>query len=762
MGSPAGDDRAVWARGRVAGGGARAWACVVVLCVAFVAAGPLYGQDPTERPSLTFETDEPPEPGAPEVERVRFVGVRGLDESLLRRSIVTQQSECRSPLFFLFCRLGADWAQRKRWLDREEVERDVERLELLYEAWGYPDAEVSVRVIEENEEDVTVEFTVVEGEPILVESLAIVGLDRVTPPVEVERPLPLREGEPYALPLLAETEERIVRAFAERGYPYVAVEIGGDVDEAAKRARLVLAVEPGPLVVFGEAEIEVERPIDEEVIRERLAFSPGEPFRPSALEETQRALYALPAIERVVVLPVGLDEGATVVRPTIRVEARRLSAIQVEGTISSTDCLEAAAFWRHRYFLGGPRLFSIGVGVSNLFADQLRGNFPCTSTGDDDEEDAFSDPNYFVEADLRQPWPGSPRTAVQVGVFYRRESAPRAYAWNGYGARFGVAREFRPDLTGTILYSPQRNDLVSADPFLCGNYGVCTAEALDDLTDFRWLSPIEVFGFWTPTGSPVALVGPRPGVPWRRWARVGIEGAAIVTGSEWDYVRGIGEASVTRALGVEGRFEVAGRARAGLLAGEDVLPPQLRLYSGGVNTVRGVPQNFLGPKILFASQSNALELGCEIVPGGCPEGLVIDPDRVSVRPTGGDLVAEANLEARYWLTDTFQAVAFADLGVIGRTVFGGGDDGFVDDDWGMALTPGVGIRILTGLGPIRIDLGYDPSGSDRWPLLTRDPETGDILFLGDVVYDPWGWDDPGIWRRVWRRLELHVAIGQAF
>ena len=39
-----------------------------------------------------------------------------------------------------------------------------------------------------------------------------------------------------------------------------------------------------------------------------------------------------------------------------------------------------------------------------------------------------------------EPWPGSPRTAVQVGVFYRRESAPRAYAWNGYGARFGVAR----------------------------------------------------------------------------------------------------------------------------------------------------------------------------------------------------------------------------------------------------------------------------------------------------------------------------------
>lgn len=131
MGSPAGDDRAVWTRWCVAGGGVRLVVPVVVCCVVFLAA-PLFAQDPTDRPPLTFETDLPPEPGAPEVERVRFIGVRALDESLLRQSIVTRQSECRSPLFFLFCRLGADWAQRKRWLDREEVERDVGNNPLMF------------------------------------------------------------------------------------------------------------------------------------------------------------------------------------------------------------------------------------------------------------------------------------------------------------------------------------------------------------------------------------------------------------------------------------------------------------------------------------------------------------------------------------------------------------------------------------------------------------------------------------------------------
>src|SRR5690606_12674913 len=127
---------------------------------------------------------------------------------------------------------------------------------------------------------------------------------------------------------------------AERGYPYAQVEVAGSVDEVARTVALVLTVEPRWSAVFGEPILEPEPPIRESTLAERVEFRPGEPFRPSALEATERTLYQLPIVERVVIEPIGLERGDTVITPRIVVEPRRQRAFQVEGTISSTDCLE--------------------------------------------------------------------------------------------------------------------------------------------------------------------------------------------------------------------------------------------------------------------------------------------------------------------------------------------------------------------------------------------------------------------------------------
>lgn len=694
-------------------------------------------------------------PTGPEVVEVRFPGAESLDEDRLEAAIETRATRCRSPLFFLFCAVGAGWALERAYLDTAVVAEDVERLETLYELWGYPDAEVTARVVPRGRDEVAVEFAVVEGEPIRVASLEIVGLDLLDPPVDLPEPLPLEPGDVYALPMLDSLREVVVLAFAERGRPYAQVEFGGDVDVQTRSAALVLTVSPGPAVVFGPAVIEPEPPIEESVVRERLAFEPGEPFRISALRESERSLYQLPVVERVIITPQGLEAGDTVVTPRVQVESRQVQAFQVEGTISSTDCLEAAVFWVNRYFLGGPRVFTLGVGFANLLANFFDGDFPCSDTG----EGEFADPDYFVQADLRQPWPGHPRTALLLSAFFTRESAPNVYVQRGYGGRIGVAREFRPELTGSVQYAPQRNELKAAEIYFCGTYGVCEPAALDDLTDFKWYAPVEALVIWTPTGVPIQLRRAEPGERWRQWVRAGAEGAAAFTASDYEYVRGIGEAARTRLFG--STFELAGRTRVGILAGEEILPPQVRLYSGGVSTVRGVAQNLLGPKALVTSPELALAEGCELVTLGCPAGTVVDPDDVSPRPTGGDLLLEANLEGRVWVSNTVQFAAFVDFGMLRRDALAVGD-AFVVDASESLVTPGIGVRILTGLGPVRIDLGYDPSGARTYPLITRDPETGDLIVLGNVVYDPFEFDDPSGFTEFVRRLQLHVAIGQPF
>lgn len=696
----------------------------------------------------------------PEVQAVRFPGAHSLAPAALQGAIATRPGKCKSPLVFLPCLVADwDWAERKAFLDPAELPRDEERLETLYEIWGFPEARVSARALPQRDGDVVVVFEIDEGQPILIESIEVRGLDTLAPPQRLPARLPLAAGRPYALPQLEATQRLITSELAERGRPYAQVEVSGEVDAAAQRARVILEVKPGPVARFGPVTIQAEPPLEDEVVRERLAFRAGERFRPSALERTEEALFDLPVVERAAAEPVRAESADTLVPTVVAVTTRRVQGVELEGTVSSTDCLEIAGFWRHRYFLGGPRLFSFGGGFSNLLASQLDGGFPCTSTG----AGAFARPEYFVRAEMRQPWPGHPAASILLRGFFAREAAPRAYVRVGYGAELALARTLGPRLVASIGFLPERNELEAADIYFCGNFGVCDDAAIDRLARPTTHAPLELLLVRPPRDGP-GLVR-RPGAePDRRrrgwsWVRAGVSTAGSYTGSDYRYTRGLAEAALTRLFG--DRFELAARARAAALAGsEELLPPQLRLYSGGVSSVRGVAQNLLGPKLLVAARDNLDELGCQPQPGGC-EGVPVEPRLVAARPTGGEAVVEANLEGRVWLGDSFQLAAFADLGVLWRTLDGGADA--LGTVRGVALvTPGLGVRVLTGLGPIRVDVGYDPSGPHRYPLLAGDPEGGGLLFLGNVTYDPFEHDDPGFLKELWRRLQLHVAIGQPF
>lgn len=722
---------------------------VAALCA--LAAAPLGAQDGPERQ---------------EVVALEFPGATALSTDRLKGAIATRETSCKTPVFLLACWIGDwDWAERNAYLDRDAVVRDAERIELLYEAWGFPDAVVEPEIEPRGEDKVAVRFHVSEGEPIVVDSLAIVGLEGFTPPVELELdprppakigelppPTPLREGEPYALPRLEALQQEIRRALAERGRPFAEIEVGGDVDAADRTARVVLEVEPGRRAYFGDVEITAEPPIEREVVRRRLAFEPGATYRPSRLERTERALYRLPVVERALVEPVEPVPGDSLVPVRVLVEARRLQGVQVEGTISSTDCLEMAAFWRHLYFAGDPQVLSVGGGLSNLLSSVAGGGFPCSSVGEGEE---FHDLDYFVEAELRRPQFFSIRNSLLLQAHARRESVPNVFVQSGYGFEATLARELRDDLIATVSYSPARNELDAAGLYFCGNFGVCSREGIAELTEPAWLSPVELVAVWSP-GAQVPVAPGFAGPDWLYRARAGVAAAGLPTASDYDYVRALVDASVSRRLSP--RVEVAGRARGGLSGGGDVLPPQIRFFSGGPNTLRGRPQNLFGPSVAVVAPDEVAGIGCVPVEGGCPGVPVVDPDRVQIRPVGGEAVLDGGVEARYALTSRFQAAAFIDAAWLSRSV---DRDAAIADGADLLVTPGIGIRLLTDLGPIRIDIGFDPSGPETLPLLTQ-REDGALVRLGRVVYAPFEHDDPGLLTEFRRRLQIHLAIGQPF
>ena len=129
------------------------------------------------------------------------------------------------------------------------------------------------------------------------------------------------------------------------------------------------------------------------------------------------------------------------------------------------------------------------------------------------------------------------------------------------------------------------------------------------------------------------------------------------------------------SFGAEDRFTVAGRVQGGSIVGADLLsvPNDYRFYSGGGGTVRGQ-----------AYQSLDVTL-----PGGIESG-------------GGSFVGLSG-ELRAGITDSIGAVAFYDYGIVGR-------DSFPSSDSDSHAGAGLGLRYLTPIGPIRLDVAAPVSG----------------------------------------------------
>ena len=117
---------------------------------------------------------------------------------------------------------------------------------------------------------------------------------------------------------------------------------------------------------------------------------------------------------------------------------------------------------------------------------------------------------------------------------------------------------------------------------------------------------------------------------------------------------------------------LAGRMQVGSILGASLIgtPRNLLFYSGGAGTVRGQPYESLGV-------------------------YVISPDQ----KTGGTQFMALSGEVRAMVTDTIGVVGFYDAGFVGY-----GD--FLDENEGAwQAGAGLGLRYVTGLGPIRLDIG---------------------------------------------------------
>lgn len=319
-----------------------------------------------------------------------------------------------------------------------------------------------------------------------------------------------------------------------------------------------------------------------------------------------------------------------------------------------------------RFGVGGSYSTIDGLGLEaywmhrNLFgkAERLRFDAKVAGIGETFQPDELT---YRVSAGFTRPGVFTPDTDFVSALIGEREVLD-AYTRNAITAQVGFTRIFSDELSGRLYMNAgyakfEDEPLFRDDPdadrtfITAGFLGGINYDSRDNKTN----------------------------------ATSGFYGDVEVEPFyEFNYgnpaVRFVAEGRTYYALDEDARLVLAGRLKIGSIAGpsrSEIAPDKLFLAGGG-GSVRGYEYRNIGAE-------------------------EIDGD-----PVGGRSLMEASAEVRGKVTNSIGLVAFADAGYVGK-------DSMPDFSGDIKVGVGVGLRYLTGLGPIRLDVAVPLSPGENDP-----------------------------------------------
>jgi outer membrane protein assembly complex protein YaeT len=678
------------------------------------------------------------------VRRLEFRGNQAISDEVLAAAIATTNSSWFArawPVRWLG--LGA-----KRYFDEQEFRRDVVRLDVLYKRSGYPDALIDT-LVRRTPEDVYIAFVLTEGEPIRVTSLRITGLDSLPPRGRqlAVQDLPLHQGDPFNRYIMQATADTITRRLRDHGYPTATVFTGFEVNKDARTASVTLDVAPGQRAAIGRIRVVGAQRIDTSLVRRLLVARPGRRYSQDELFQSQRNLYEsdLFRFASVNIDSAAFQPGSDSVPLLVQVNEGKFRRLRGALGYATNDCFRSSLGWTSRNFLGGGRVLDLTsrsskVGVGDPVDWGLAENI-CPASKDDTVGSAKI--NFYLGASLRRPAFLSPNNAITVSVFGERRSEYKVYLRQETGVSVAFTRTTprrrNPlSLTYTLSYGHTE---ATAQSF-CSFFNACTTDVIEPLRQNRILATLTALGTFPRVNSQIDPTRGSFGT-----AELTHSSKYIGSSSLQQFTRFVGGMAWYRPLSRD--IVLSWRVRGGLIFSPSVdvasgtgafIPPEHRFYAGGPNDVRGFERNELGPVVYVTPQTHA-----DSVRAG---GLPIDPDSVRVAATGGNTLALANVEIRVpspIFSSRLRLAAFVDAGGVWQRQ--GRNPTTV-----IRVTPGVGLRVATPLGPARLDVAYNPYKLQAGTLFQFDQSGNLTPVPGEGSY---------ILPRQ-NRYAIHIAVGQPF
>ncbi|MEP6729970.1 MAG: BamA/TamA family outer membrane protein [bacterium] len=728
---------------------------------------------------------------APEVAELIFNGAsKDIDLKELQASIYTAATRCRSFALLLACKfLPYHGFEERHYLNRQELKRDVLRVRVFYYREGYRDAQVDTVVTRISDKEVRVAFNIVEGPPTLVTDVAIVFDSTLVDPKRVRELTQVQVGRPFDLFEMDSTRIQYQNELWEHGYADALIDTSTVVDTTARTVRVQFRIVPNHLTTVGDININGTDQVSQRTVRNSLSFKEGDLFRRSTMLESQRNLYESNLFKLATLeVPPTFDSVKVV---SIIVREAPLHEAHAGAGFNTVDFLQSEARFTDYNFLGGARRLDFAAAVGNLAAGSLNGRglfkrqqVDSATTGNPAD---FLQPTWQTSIDLKQPaWLQRPKDAIGIGAFAQRRAVPSVVIDRGYGGNLTFTRTLGFRAPASLSYRFEVTRVEAGGPYFCVNFGVCDTTTISALRLHQRLSPLQAQFQIDRSDQPLA--------PTRGYtARAELEHASSFTASDYRYNRAYAEGTYYLPFGLKGAV-LASHMRLGFVrplaggastGGEAILHPRKRYYAGGSQSVRGYGENQLGPRILtipnnlLAKAHTATGAPCDINSDAIslcdPNNLVgvdgkpIGDDQFTPRPLGGTSLLEASVEYRFPLgfMDNLGGAVFLDGAAVGEKVLdplGQGVKTLADLVRGTgAITPGFGIRYYSSVGPIRIDVGFNPSRAENLAVVTEVVRNGKHEVIPLEIpkhFSPTG-TSTGV-GSVLNRFTLHLSIGQAY
>ncbi len=568
--------------------------------------------------------------------------------------------------------------------DEETIRRGLRDL-------GFRTARVQSRWgVKPDSDDLVVIFDVVEGPQSTVAGINLRGNTLISAQ-ELREVIPIQRGEAFSRPRARAGAQEIKQLYEQQGFleAEATLELG---DTAEEGVILVYKIDEGVRAIVGEIEITGLTKTGEDWVHRYLDFKIGDVLTPAKVRRTQRDLFATNAFREVTISSV----------PTIVGDG---SAHKV--TIKLTEAK--------------PMMFVYGLGFST--DDGIRGLTEITNTNLYGTLNSLSlrmrasQIEQFSQLSFTDMRPFGWRLPTTVSAYYNRNSdlqpfvRPRVLTDDGSVEDSDEDVDLGIQRLAAFIQSERKLDDRTSLRF---RYNLERAKLFGD--DVDALPDTEVtrnerairlgmvsVGFTRDNRD--SVLNPTRG------ALVSVENsiAATLFGGNESFNKFFGTYQTYKTLDPQfpllGNTTLAFSARIGLarmfrpsdrndngIIGENEserrLPITERFFTGGATTLRGFRYEAAGPQVVLEPRKGR---SCDEIPPTCELPTFV--------PVGGDALTVFNFELRYPLSQRFRIVPFYDLGNVFRRV---GDIDFSN----MTNSVGLGLRIITPIGPIGVDYGF--------------------------------------------------------